>query len=463
MKSPKRLLALALSATLLCMPAASLAEDATTPDTDTTVATDVSAIDTEATAEDPAEVLVTVNGVAITRAEFNDYLTDLQAYYAEYGYDTTSESLLPALREMALTTAIQFELMDEKLIELGLELTEEERASIEAEAKEQWQSVLDSGLEYMGITEESTDEERADMLLQVLSILEAQGFTEESYIRDCVDSARYNKLMDYIIKDVTVSDEAVQAEFDALVAADKEKYEGHVDQYENDQYMNQIYAAYGYTDYVVPQYYTPSGYRGISHILLTVEDELMTNYSELQATYEEQQDAIEAGETVEGELVTLEQLDAAKQAIIASVQPTIDEIHQKLSEGITFDALIQQYGTDPGMQDDTTRAEGYSVHMDSINWDPAFTAGAFTVDNVGDVTEPIVGSYGVHILQYVRDVPAGAVELTDALKESLRADLLLTAQNTLYNDTVAQWEAEATIVYSDAGLDIMPASVDNAE
>ena len=143
------------------------------------------------------------------------------------------------------------------------------------------------------------------------------------------------------LKDVTVSDEDVQAEFDSLVEADKEKYEGHVDQYENDQYMNRMYAAYGYTDYITPQYYVPSGYRGVSHILLDVDDTLMETYTNLLATYEEQQDQIEAGEEVTEELVTLEQVEASKQAIIDSVQPTIDEINQKLAEEEPCDVQLE--------------------------------------------------------------------------------------------------------------------------
>ena len=126
-----------------------------------------------------------------------------------------------------------------------------------------------------------------------------------------------------------------------LVEADKEKYEGHVDQYENDQYMNRMYAAYGYTDYITPQYYVPSGYRGVSHILLDVDDTLMETYTNLLATYEEQQDQIEAGEEVTEELVTLEQVEAAKQAIIDSVQPTIDEINQKLAEEEPCDVQLE--------------------------------------------------------------------------------------------------------------------------
>lgn len=457
MKSPKRLMALALAATLMCLPGASLAENA--------AATDAPAAIEETTttvAEDPNEVLATVNGVEITRARFNTFYQSMLSYYGQY-YDTTNESLQAAIRQSALTVAVQYAVMDQKLVELGLSLTDEEIAAVEAEAQTNWDAAVQNGMEYMGITDDSTDEERASTMVEVLSSLEAEGFTEESYKASCVEEAGYNKLMDDIVKDVTVSDEDVQAEFDSLVEADKEKYEGHVDQYENDQYMNRMYAAYGYTDYITPQYYVPSGYRGVSHILLDVDDTLMETYTNLLATYEEQQDQIEAGEEVTEELVTLEQVEAAKQAIIDSVQPTIDEINQKLADGVSFDELIQEYGTDPGMQDAATRAEGYPVHMDSTNWDAAFTAGAFTMEKIGDISEPVVGSYGVHILQYVRDVPSGAVELDTDLKESLRAELLSSKQQETFNAAITKWMDEANIVYTDAGLDIMPTTVDNAE
>ena len=439
MKSPKRLMALALAATLMCLPGASLAEDA--------AATDAPAAIEETTttvAEDPNEVLATVNGVEITRARFNTFYQSMLSYYGQY-YDTTNESLQAAIRQSALEVAVQYELMNQKLVELGLSLTDEEIAAVEAEAQTNWDAAVQNGMEYMGITDDSTDEERASAMVEVLSSLEAEGFTEESYKASCVEEAGYNKLMDDIVKDLTVSDEDVQAEFDSLVEADKEKYEGHVDQYENDQYMNRMYAAY------------------VSHILLDVDDTLMETYTNLLATYEEQQDQIEAGEEVTEELVTLEQVEAAKQAIIDSVQPTIDEINQKLADGVSFDELIQEYGTDPGMQDAATRAEGYPVHMDSTNWDAAFTAGAFTMEKIGDISEPVVGSYGVHILQYVRDVPSGAVELDTDLKESLRAELLSSKQQETFNAAITKWMDEANIVYTDAGLDIMPTTVDNAE
>ena len=80
------------------------------------------------------------------------------------------------------------------------------------------------------------------------------------------------------------------------------------------------------------------------------------------------------------------------------------------------------------MLSETNLNNGYNVHMDSIMWDPAFTAAAFSVDNIGDVSQPVVGSYGVHIVCYKRDVPAGAVELTDALAAQLQEELAQQVQ-----------------------------------
>ena len=124
MKSPKRLMALALAATLMCLPGASLAEDA--------AATDAPAAIEETTttvAEDPNEVLATVNGVEITRARFNTFYQSMLSYYGQY-YDTTNESLQAAIRQSALTVAVQYAVMDQKLVELGLSLTDEEIAAV---------------------------------------------------------------------------------------------------------------------------------------------------------------------------------------------------------------------------------------------------------------------------------------------------------------------------------------------
>ena len=209
----------------------------------------------------------------------------------------------------------------------------------------------------------------------------------------------------------------------------------------------------------------PAGYRGITHILLKVDDELLNTWKDLSARLEEQKSAAEeaaeetpapdAEPTAEPEPteepVTEEMVSAAKDAILASVKATVDEIKAKLDGGATFEDLIKEYGTDPGMEDDTTRAEGYPVHNDSILYDPAFRDAAMALEKVGDISEPVVGQYGVHILQYLRDIPSGAVELTDDMKNEFRETILQEMITEAMHSAVDQWMDEAEIVYTEAG------------
>ena len=151
------------------------------------------------------------------------------------------------------------------------------------------------------------------------------------------------------------------------------------------------------------------------------------------------------------EPVTQEMVDAAKKAILDSVQPTVDEIMNKLASGTSFEDLIKEYGTDPGMKDDATRAAGYSVHANSILYDPAFTAAAMELEKVGDVGKPVVSQFGVHILQYLKDIPAGAAELTDEMKAEFAELLLSEAKSEALTTALDQWIEEPGIVYTEEG------------
>lgn len=401
------------------------------------------------------DVLATVNGSPLTRADYQGYLDTLVNYYANYGYDTTDATILSTLQVFALQTGIEYLVMDQKIAELGLSLTDEEKTAAADNAAEQWASTIEDGLTYYGITAESTEEERAETLLSVLAELETMGYTEESFTADAVKYAAYDKLFAHLTKDVNVTDEEVQAYFNSLVEADKATYANDAAAYEQLQYMNQLYAMYGMTDYVTECYYKPEGYRKVTHILLTADEALLSAYADVQATYEEQQNTLEEGGEIEGDIITAEDVENARLAVLANVQPTVDEIKQKLADGATFAELIPLYTTDPGMQDEAAIAEGYEVHMDSVNWVIPFRDQAFTVSSIGDVTEPVVTDYGVHILQYVADVPGGAVELTDDLRASFLTALLASAQDEAYYTAIEGWVNEATVEYSDEAKTIM--------
>ena len=76
-----------------------------------------------------------------------------------------------------------------------------------------------------------------------------------------------NRLRDVISADLKVTDEDVQAHFDGLVKEDEEMYSEDIGTYE-------FYTQY----YQQESYYTPEGYRGVIHILLKADDELMNTW-----------------------------------------------------------------------------------------------------------------------------------------------------------------------------------------
>lgn len=459
MKKTARLLALMLALMLCAVSTISaLAEDAAP-----------TAEPSAAPTADPNAVLVTVNGVGVTRETVDTIAANLLNSYSQYGYDTTDESFQAIVNQYALDYAVQLELMDQKAKEWGFDqFTDEEKAQMEADNAASWAEIVDQYVTYYGgLSAEATDEEKAAARVDMIAMLESMGYTEAVMLENAYENAKFDRVEAEMIKGAAVTDEEIQAAFDEKVKADEASYKDDIGTYE---YMTQYYGQ--------PVYYTPAGYRGITHILLEVDADLLSNYQTLNARLEEQQDEAEhpaptadpavtpdpsAEPTATPEPpVTQEEVDAAYNAIIASVQPTIDEINQKLSEGTPFAELVAEYGTDPGMEREPEKTDGYSVHMDSIVWDPAFVKAAFSVEKVGDVAAPVVGSYGVHIVQYTRDVPSGAVEFTEEVKNTIQDELLSQKENELFESTINEWKSASVIAYSEEAQAMLPAA-DEAE
>ena len=120
-------------------------------------------------------------------------------------------------------------------------------------------------------------------------------------------------------------------------------------------------------------------------------------------------------------------------------------------EGVS--RLIKEYGTDPGMENDEYRLNGYPVHADSIIYDPVFTEAAMALEKVGDVSQPVVTQSGVHLLHYLRDIPGGAVELTDEMKAELLPVVQAEAENNALAAHIDELLAASTLEWSDAGED----------
>lgn len=353
-------------------------------------------------------------------------------------------------------TLVNQELLRMKISEMKFdEFTAEETAALDAEAQSEWDKQLDSYVQYY--LSEDSDEARAKTRKEGEEFFAGRGLTLDTVKGYKKNSAAVDKMRAYLLGGYTPSEEEVLEVFNTVGEQYKSQFEGNVAMYETMmQYSGQ------------KSWYTPEGYRGIIHILLKVDPAVLEQYTAMQAAFEEQHKKDE-GKTEEKaeeqkaeeqkveetviEPVTEEQLAAARQAVLDSKKDAIADIYARLEKGESFEKLIEAYGEDPGMQNAEYLKDGYAVHAQSILYDPAFTAGAFSEKMVkaGDVSDPVVGTFGIHILKYHRDVPGGLV-MTDDIHTEIEDYLTGRKENEVFASAVKTWQESIKVEYNEENI-----------
>ena len=394
-----------------------------------------------APADDP--VLATVGDEAIRKSEVDALMPQLANYMSEesdYAY--------------AVNFLVQQKLLNRKIIEQGLDQFDADtETTFAAEAQKQWDDGVESYVSYY--LSEDTEEARSELRDQAAAFYAEQGFSIESLTANIRHRAAFDRMTAELVGDYVPTEEEIQATFQQFGAAYQTEYENNVGAYEYNTLFNQQ-----------PSWYTPAGYRGIIHILLQPDAALLDNYARLLAAFEEQSsdkdsEGVEPQESADpsaepaatAEPVTQEMVNAARQAILDSKKAEIDSINARLAAGESFEALIAELGQDPGMQSPENLQNGYKVHKESIAWDPAFTAAAFSdkMQKVGDVSDPIVGTNGIHILKYQSDVPSGLI-MTDAIRQEISDYLKATKENEAYQAAFETWKQEVPVVLDEAAI-----------
>lgn len=396
----------------------------------------------EAPAEDP--VLATVDGKEIIKSQVDAEI--VQMLNNQFIDDETQYATV-------LQFMVNRELITKKIADLGFDqFTKDEEDAFLSEAQQQLDKAVETYADYY----QSADSEKAreDAVQQAQDTFTAQGVTVELIAQDVKNRAGLDRLNEYLLGGYEPSEEEVQSVFQEVGGIYKQQYENDIAQYE---YMTQ----YGGQNI----WFTPEGYRSVVHILLQADDALLENYKALNAAFEEQQQhqdsvPVENGTepalqpTEEKKEVTQQMLDEARQAVLDSKKADIDQIYERLNRGESFVDLIKEYGEDPGMTVPSNLEEGYPVHAQSILYDPAFTAAAFSekMQKVGDVSDPAVSTFGIHILHYLRDLPSG-LELTDAIRQEIEDYLTAKKQNEVFQQALTAWAQQEQIVYFQEAID----------
>ena len=381
-----------------------------------------------------------------------------------YAYDMTDPANIAEAQEAAVKDLKEDLTLTAKAAELGFDqLTDEELEAVKAKAQESYDNMVNTAKQYV----EGKDEmDEAALTEAAVKMAEDAGYTMENRTESATKDAVSAKLKEYAVKDVAVTDEEIQAEYDSKVESNKETYAENAASWA-------AAANNGYTTL----YYTPAGVRRVKQILVkfTEEDQTAikdanTKLSDANTARSAAQDKVDAAQKVldtegitdevktqaEADLAAANQeLDEADKALLAANQAVTDatdkafaNIDEKadavvaqLAEGGDWQKLTDEYNEDTGMKDNE---KGYAVAAGMSGFDAAFVDAAMALEKIGDVSPKTKGQYGYYIIRYESDEAEGPVAL-DTLKETISSSLLNTKQNDTYKATLAQWVEEAGI------------------
>lgn len=447
--------------------------------------------------------VATVNDVPIKRGEVEEML------YAQLGYYISflDEATLAGYREEVLKILIQQEVARQKAVALDYhKLTEEELKEVE----DSYKSYYDNGIAYF--TDELKEEDADNGVFE--DVIEKTDYTDrakarfEEYLKEeqyySLEKFEGTTLLDkyknyikdnYIISekllkgvttDVTVKEEDVKKEYDSLLKTQKESFDKNILEYEKAIDSN-IESQQYYGEDAMNIVYAPEGFRYVKHILISFPEATKTSISKLESTMSEAEYYYETAKT---------ELDAAKKAVtdaaddakkaeaqaeLDEAQKTydtkkktyddakkayddalaaaaaatetktkVDEVYGKVQAGEDFDALIKQYGEDPGMASDIYKG-GYLICATTTKYYQIFTDTGMALKNVGDYSEPVYSSYGAHIMQFTSAVTAGEVPYENA-KEAIQNTLLKDARNAKFMSLLVEWQNDGVKItqYTDA-------------
>ncbi len=224
------------------------------------------------------------------------------------------------------------------------------------------------------------------------------SFTEEELAQ--AQGGREGLLLErvkqYVRAGISVTEEDVRAAYEAKIEEEKRRYEAEPAAFGNDV-NNGVLCCYA-----------PAGYRYVKHILITGED---------------------------GEAANAETPPEKVREVYALVT----------ADGADFDALMAEYGEDPGMMQEPGRTCGYAVCGESPFVEP-YVRAALALKKVGDVSEPVPASpYGWFILRYEAEIQEGIRLTLEEARQALTESVLDARFNEVWRDTVDKWRSEADI------------------
>ena len=427
---------------------------------------------------DAQQVIVDVNGETVDKQTVKESIADYTNYmysnyaqmYAMYGMSFDPKNIdTTGYPQQVIDNTVQELVLKQKFAALPeLAFTEEDEKAIAEEAQKEYDQNIDQ-VKTMYLSDSGKEGDELTAAAQEYALKLDSRYTLDFVKEHVREEKMVEKLREYAIKDVAVTEDDIKAEFDSRVASAKENYESNLSSFGSSVNSNGTV------------YYRPAGYRYVKQILVGFPDDLKTAITDANSAKNTAQTAVNNAQKAVDDNVNalaaegltdeakaeleaaadglkttlaeaqadLEQKTAAADKALAAafeaIQPTLDEVKTKLAAGEDFEALMEQYNTDPGMKTEPGKTNGYAVCEGFSSFDPAFVTAAMGLEKIGDVSEPVKSdSYGYYIIRYQSDIEEGPVALED-VRSIVEPAALNAKQNNTYNDTVKKWTDEAKV------------------
>lgn len=324
--------------------------------------------------------------------------------------ETRIEAMQQVLKEL-----VNNELIAQCGADIGVEpLTEEELAEVDQTFEDNVGMIeLLARQNFTTDIEDKDSEEYAKALaLYIEAEKEKRGVNNGIYLKRLTREKYVSKVKEHIAANYEPTDEELREFYDERLASQKDLLAS------NPGYLSTL------EDSGLVLYY-PSGYRYVKNLLVAMPEDIKNQIIDLRT----------AGKDDEA--------DELREEGLASIKAQADDIYAKLEGGADFDELLKQYGSDPGMTQETTK-NGYRIYEGISGYDEIFVKAGMALEKVGDYSEPTGSDNGYYIIRYQTEVKEGEVSFEEA-KESVKTKQVESYASTRYSEYLAEWEAKVGV------------------
>lgn len=315
-------------------------------------------------------IICRIGDVTLLRSDFEVLFNLYFNQYVQAGYDMTNEANIKALQDAVFNSMVRAEVIYQQAVLQGITLTADEETQVATTAQAQYDEL------YNAYIEDAKSEGAADTQARATELftadLDKNGFTLETFIaqlqKDIRKSMMAEKLEAAVTANVIFTEEDALARFPEDMEADRAAFAEDISRFDAAQ---NTYDANG----GIPPLYVPEGYVRVKHILVADEETALA---------------------------------------------LIDRIHA----GEDFDALMAEYGTDPGMQAEPNKSLGYLMSKDT-NFMAEFKKAGLALENAGDISAPVATDYGYHIIKLVNKLESGARDFAQVKDDYISGTLAL--------------------------------------